>query len=334
MGKLYVGGKKKKQPGKRYRPGGRNRFLKPGILIAGVVCVAVVAVAVLFAAGVLRLPEFKPAQNTSSGTSETSSQAPESSQEENNSAQPESQPAESGTDSRVTDPNLSYQLLYPELYVEPEQIVERTEGDKVVYLTFNDAPSGNTKALLDLLDQLKIKATFFVTAANMDEASCKEMIKEIDSCGHTIGIYSYSGDYAKIYASVEAYLEDFKKCDDLIFEATGKHATLFRFPAGSGENSYNNGLSKELIAEMTRRGYVYHDWNVDSSDMYGSESAADLASRTVEACGWYEKNVVLLNNGSSNESTTEAVRTIVDKLSKDGYRFAALDGTVKPFTFG
>ena len=57
MGKLYVGGKKKKQPGKRYRPGGRNRFLTPGILAAGVVCVAVVAVAVLFAAGVLRLPE-------------------------------------------------------------------------------------------------------------------------------------------------------------------------------------------------------------------------------------------------------------------------------------
>ena len=67
-------------------------------------------------------------------------------------------------------------------YYEKEGLlpfVERTEGDKVVYLTFNDAPSGNTKALLDLLDQLKIKATFFVTAANMDEASCKEMMKSL-----------------------------------------------------------------------------------------------------------------------------------------------------------
>lgn len=85
---------------------------------------------------------------------------------------------------------------------------------------------------------------------------------------------------------------------------------------------------------MTRRGYVYHDWNVDSSDLFGSESASALADRTVEACESYEKNVVLLNNGNSNASTTEAVRTIVDKLSKEGYRFAALDGTVKPFTFG
>lgn len=333
MGKLYVGGKKKKQPGRRYRPGGRNSFFTPGVIAAAAVCVVVVAVAVLFAADVLHLPDFKSAPATSSDSSQTSSQAPESSQEET-SVQPESQPAESGTDSRVTDPNLSYQLLYPDLYVEPEQIVERTEGDKVVYLTFNDAPSENTKALLDVLDQLKVKATFFVTAANLSGDSCKEMLKEIDSRGHTIGIYSYSGDYEKIYASVEAYLEDFKKCDDLIFEATGKHATLFRFPAGSGDNSYNNGLSEELIAEMTRRGYVYHDWNVDSSDLFGSESASALADRTVEACESYEKNVVLLNNGNSNASTTEAVRTIVDKLSKEGYRFAALDGTVKPFTFG
>lgn len=333
MGKLYVGGKKKKQPGRRYRPGGRNSFFTPGVIAAAAVCVVVVVVAVLFAADVLHLPELKSAPTTSSDSSQTSSQAPESSQEET-SAQPESQPAESGTDSRVTDPNLSYQLLYPDLYVEPEQIVERTEGDKVVYLTFNDAPSESTKALLDVLDQLKMKATFFVTAANLSGDSCKEMLKEIDSRGHTIGIYSYSGDYEEIYASVEAYLEDFKKCDDLIFEATGKHATLFRFPAGSGDNSYNNGLSEELIAEMTRRGYVYHDWNVDSSDLFGSESASALADRTVEACESYEKNVVLLNNGNSNASTTEAVRTIVDKLSKEGYRFAALDGTVKPFTFG
>lgn len=333
MGKLYVGGKKKKQPGRRYRPGGRNSFFTPGVIAAAAVCVVVVVVAVLFAADVLHLPELKSAPITSSDSSQTSSQAPESSQEET-SAQPESQPAESGTDSRVTDPNLSYQLLYPDLYVEPEQIVERTEGDKVVYLTFNDAPSESTKALLDVLDQLKVKATFFVTAANLSGDSCKEMLKEIDSRGHTIGIYSYSGDYEEIYASVEAYLEDFKKCDDLIFEATGKHATLFRFPAGSGDNSYNNGLSEELIAEMTRRGYVYHDWNVDSSDLFGSESASALADRTVEACEGYEKNVVLLNNGNSNASTTEAVRTIVDKLSKEGYRFAALDGTVKPFTFG
>lgn len=333
MGKLYVGGKKKKQPGRRYRPGGRNSFFTPGVIAAAAVCVVVVVVAVLFAADVLHLPELKSAPTTSSDSSQTSSQAPESSQEET-SAQPESQPAESGTDSRVTDPNLSYQLLYPDLYVEPEQIVERTEGDKVVYLTFNDAPSESTKALLDVLDQLKVKATFFVTAANLSGDSCKEMLKEIDSRGHTIGIYSYSGDYEEIYASVEAYLEDFKKCDDLIFEATGKHATLFRFPAGSGDNSYNNGLSEELIAEMTRRGYVYHDWNVDSSDLFGSESASALADRTVEACESYEKNVVLLNNGNSNASTTEAVRTIVDKLSKEGYRFAALDGTVKPFTFG
>lgn len=39
-----------------------------------------------------------------------------------------------------------------------------------VYLTFDDGPSDNTNAILDVLDDYNVKATFFVTGKE-DEAS-------------------------------------------------------------------------------------------------------------------------------------------------------------------
>ena len=60
---------------------------------------------------------------------------------------------------------LEYQQLYPELSVEPAKSV--SPADKMVYLTFDDGPSGNTLALLDVLDKYSVKATFFVVGSQI-----------------------------------------------------------------------------------------------------------------------------------------------------------------------
>ncbi|MBQ8918404.1 MAG: polysaccharide deacetylase family protein, partial [Oscillospiraceae bacterium] len=120
-----------------------------------VVALVVVGVVLLFATGIIRVPQAQPGTASSSEASsvvaeEVSSEAPVSS-----------------TVSLVNDPNVPYQSLYPELAVESVEFTPRTEGDKVVYLTFNDAPSENTDELLQALAAANVKATFFVTAANM-----------------------------------------------------------------------------------------------------------------------------------------------------------------------
>ncbi len=72
-----------------------------------------------------------------------------------------------------------------------------------VYLTFDDGPSDNTNAILDVLDDYNVKATFFVTGKE-DEAS-KAAYKRIVDEGHTIAMHSYSHKYSDIYASKEAF---------------------------------------------------------------------------------------------------------------------------------
>ena len=72
-------------------------------------------------------------------------------------------------------------------------------------------------------------------------------------------------DYQTIYASVENYLADFAKVFDLITEATGEKPTVFRF-AGGSVNGYNQATIKDIVKEMERRGFTYHDWSLDSGD--------------------------------------------------------------------
>ena len=87
--------------------------------------------------------------------------------------------------------------------------------EKVVYLTLDDGPSKNTQAVLDILDKYNAKATFFVTGA-MPEY--KDMIKKAYDKGHTIGMHTYSHDYAKVYASVDAYFQDLDQIGQLVKE--------------------------------------------------------------------------------------------------------------------
>ncbi len=81
-----------------------------------------------------------------------------------------------------------------------------------------------------------------------DETSIQR-IKKAAAAGHTIGMHSYSHDYEKIYTSVEDFLDDFYKLFVILRDEAGVTSTVFRFPGGS-LNNYNQGVYKEIIAEM------------------------------------------------------------------------------------
>ena len=77
----------------------------------------------------------------------------------------------------------------------PVGTTDPKDDKKVVYLTFDDGPSENTKRILDILAQYNAKATFFITGANED---CRPYIKEAYEAGHTIGLHTYTHDYDKV----------------------------------------------------------------------------------------------------------------------------------------
>ena len=106
------------------------------------------------------------------------------------------------------------------------------EGDAhKVYLTFDGGPDENTDKILDVLDKYGVKATFFVVGD--DSKDMQEVYKRIVKDGHTLGMHSFSNKYSTIYASTEAFEQDFDKISSYLKDVTGVNSLYYRFPGGS-----------------------------------------------------------------------------------------------------
>ena len=240
---------------------------------------------------------------------------------ETTSGNSESQPPQSVP---VTD----YTELYPELYTERYE-GEYEDSENTVYLTFDDGPSVLTANLLYYLRQENVKATFFVVPERTE--LCYSMLKEISDAGHSIGIHSASHDYEKIYASVDAFLDDYNEAYQMIVEATGKAPEIYRFPGGS-INDYNSDTRDEIIEEMDRRGFTYFDWNVDSNDWQGI-GWTELYTDTLKYAEELTTPVILFHNTGDRDNTILVIEDVIKALKNKGYKFGCLSQKTKPVQF-
>ena len=197
------------------------------------------------------------------------------------------------------------------------------ETGKIVYLTFDDGPSQNTKKVLDILDQYDAKATFFVTGRN---SSASNYIQEAYSKGHTIGLHTYTHDYATVYASVDAYFDDLQKVSDYVYGLIGVRATAIRFPGGSSNTvsaNYCSGIMSKLVTMVREKGYQYYDWNVSSSDASGNNIPVDtIVSSSTSSDA--EKIMILCHDTDAKDTTVEALPKIIEYYKSKGYSFKAI----------
>ena len=233
---------------------------------------------------------------------------------------------------------LSYQLGYTQTYSSvyspfTEDILETnlqpTEEEKMVYLTFDDGPSPRTAEILDILKNENVKATFFVIKTKDEYIP---YLQRAVAEGHTIGVHSASHKYKEIYASVDAYLADFTECYNYIYDNTGYERTIFRFPGGS-VNNYNKATCKDIAREMTRRGFIYFDWNVESSDSGKNLSATTIYNNIINGCKDKNRAVIIMHDSIGKSSTVQALPDVIKKLKADGWQFAALTNEVRPVIF-
>lgn len=237
--------------------------------------------------------------------------------------------------------NVHKEGQYPIVYIAEDRFgnqttVERTvkvvkeygsaiqSQEKIVYLTFDDGPSQNTKAILDILQQYHIPATFFVTG---NHQRYNDYIKLAYQQGHTIGLHSYSHEYDKIYSSIDAYFDDLEKLGNMVKEMIGFVPHYIRFPGGSSNkisSQYQKGIMSVLTKEVVLKGYQYYDWNCSLGDAEGKnipvetliENAIDTKNRNV---------VILAHDTDDKDTTVDALPEIIEYYQNNGYRFAAID---------
>ena len=204
---------------------------------------------------------------------------------------------------------------------QPETVVP---GQKIIYLTFDDGPSwtSDTLELLEVLERYNVKATFFVIGtSNMN------YVDEIAAGGHSIGIHSYTHEFYDIYASEDAFFEDFFKLRDEIEKRTGISTTLCRFPGGSSNtiSRFNPGIMTRLTAAVEAMGFQYFDWNVDSNDAGGAKTAEEVYNKVI--AGVQKQNVSVVLQHDIKGFSVDAVEMIIQWGLANGYTFLPLDAS-------
>lgn len=103
--------------------------------------------------------------------------------------------------------------------------------------------------VLDVLDKLNIKITFFVVGQDAAMEKNHKVLKSIVERGHEIGNHSFHHEsWLKTY-SKERIEEEIKMAEDAIFQATGQRTTMFRGPGFS--------WSYDLLYVLQQRGYIF-----------------------------------------------------------------------------
>jgi peptidoglycan/xylan/chitin deacetylase (PgdA/CDA1 family) len=233
--------------------------------------------------------------------------------------------------SELIDPELAapaYQKLYPDLYAEAPTEFMITQN--AAYLTFDDGPSENTADIVTILDSFDIKATFFFSGGDTPED--KRIMKLVADNGHTVAVHSLSHNYTQVYASVESFLEDFNNTYMSVYEATGVKPQIFRFPGGS-VNNYNRFVYKEIIAEMTRRGFVYYDWNVSGEDAADNASWTSIYNYVLDGARIHRDDRAIILLHDSKARTVTVVEDVIKAMQDMGYTFLPLENNVMPVTF-
>ncbi|MDD6035177.1 MAG: polysaccharide deacetylase family protein [Lachnospiraceae bacterium] len=201
---------------------------------------------------------------------------------------------------------------------QPETIYP--EG-KVIYMTFDDGPGQYTEALLDLLDKYQIKATFFVCGNGITS----RMLPKIKAAGHSIGAHCKSHEYSVVYESDEAYLADLQAITDMIYEYTGEHTTLIRFPGGSSNQvskSVCPGIMTRMTERVTQMGYQYFDWNVSAGDC-NTKDTSEILENMKKDIKKYQYSIVLQHPEHRQYSLDAIEELIVWALDND-YTFLPL----------
>lgn len=202
------------------------------------------------------------------------------------------------------------------------------ENTKQVYLTFDDGPSSNTQAILDVLARYGVKATFFVVGRT-DETSMA-LYKQIVDSGNTIGMHSYSHRYNTVYESVTGFAQDVEQISSLITEATGVTPKLYRFPGGSS-NTVSEVPMTEFIKYLNEQQITYFDWNVSSQDAVSNNvSVDDIYNNVINGVSANDKSVVLLHDTEYKNTTVEALSRIIEELQRQGVQILPLSETVEP----
>lgn len=201
---------------------------------------------------------------------------------------------------------LAYTLI-PDLFIHRLGIGSwKRHYQPGVALTFDDGPNPlYTPALLDLLDQYKTKATFFLVGERA--AQYPELVREIQKRGHQLGVHCQVHQHAWLMSPWKTW-KVWNEGISTLEQVTGSPIEYIRPPWGTF-----NLLTLLWFKRHKRRAVLWtaegHDWDIRRTP----EQIAQRILNKIEEGGI----IVLHDSGGDDgapEHTLQALRILLQKI--------------------
>ncbi len=176
--------------------------------------------------------------------------------------------------------------------------------EKAIAFTFDDGPGEYTEKILDCLEELDAKASFFVLGCHIEGSEA--ILGRMVDLGCEVGCHGYDHKDMR-RQSEDAVKEEVEKTSELIYEACGVRPTLFRSPYGEFSAS-----SKCIELHRIK-------WSVDTLDWKTQHTEAVKNAILSKAD---DGDIVLLHDifKTSAEGFCDAARELVSK----GYKLVTV----------
>ena len=231
--------------------------------------------------------------------------------------------------SDLQDPERMKELIeevrteYGQTVRQLEDMIMAGESDyRICYLTFDDGPTYMTPDFLDELKKMDAYATFFTIGSSMEGAASlrNSYLRREAREGHSIANHTYTHAHnGSLYRSSANFLAAVERQDELVYEVTGLHTDIVRFPCGSYYGNYRSANLKGL----EERGYEWMDWIGNAFDSGNKDrSSARISNTVVNQVRQDKITVVLMHDW--NKNTLGALESIISDLREDNYLFLPL----------
>ena len=191
-----------------------------------------------------------------------------------------------------------------------------THRPPAVALTFDDGPwPGTTRQVLDVLERMHAKATFFMVGYLMDRYP--GIVHRVERAGMTIGTHSWGHPYRTPFVDLTPHRiqTEIERPADLLRRRFEIAPTLFRAPGGSYDAS--------VIRMAREAGMRLVQWSVDPGDYRDGMSPGRLASAVLRSVR--PGSIVLLHDGGGDQSATvRALPRIIRGIRHMGLELVAI----------
>ncbi len=214
---------------------------------------------------------------------------------------------------------LTYASVAPACNFWGKVVSRGPAGSRRVAITFDDGPTpGSTDAMLDVLRDAGVTASFFVIGANV--ARHPDLLRRIHDEGHLIGNHSQNHSHYGICRVTSYWRREIAETDREVENVIGVRSAMYRPPCGM--------KTWHTFDAMRTTGHTLVNWSRRAID--GLPTTADRVMRRFANIS--DGEIILLHDGiepntsyADRSATIAVVPMLIEQLRRENLTPVRLD---------